>query len=602
MLGKRSGQRGLFEADSMYGDFVGEDTFYGWLASERGRLFRDEDFASLYCHTNGRASVPPSLLGTALVLQTYEGVSDAGAKDHADYDLRWKVALGVEIRERPFAKSTLQLFRAQLVIHEKARELFTRSIEKARDSGFLKRRKKLHAVVDTMTILGRGAVKDTYNLLADGIVKLARALAALEGDEDVSAWAQRRELGRYFAPSVKGTARVDWDDAASAQRFLGGIVADADRLLALAGEACGLWGQESEEGQRLRQAAELLMQLLAQDIERGEDGPAIRDGVAKERIVSVHDPEMRHGRKSSKTRFDGHKGAVAVDSESQLITAVGVAAGGAHDGDTALPLIQHSEETTGLEVAETVGDCAYGDGRTRGEFAEGGRTLIAPVPRPPRTDKFPKTAFRIGRKLDRVTCPGGCTTRRWHRATLAADRRGERARVKRFVFPAARCASCTLRDRCVKGTGPRTITLHPREPMMQAARRYQGTEGFRQAKRRRQVVEHRIARLRQLGVRQARYMGRAKTLFQLLMAATVANLTLIASRSRSVGGRLCAMVGLVRRFLGRAALALGIRARPRPRCGPLGLARRQQLASAIPSYCPTPWKPAAQNRGSRPRF
>ena len=83
--------------------------------------------------------------------------------------------------------------------------------------------------------------------------------------------------------------------------------------------------------------------------------------------------------------------------------------------------------------------------------------------------------------------------------------------------------------------GPRTITLHPQESVMQRERRHQQSKAFRGARRRRQVVEHRIARLRQLGVRQARYIGRAKTLFQLLMAATVANLTLVASVATSVG-------------------------------------------------------------------
>jgi hypothetical protein len=34
-----------------------------------------------------------------------------------------------------------------------------------------------------------------------------------------------------------------------------------------------------------------------------------------------------------------------------------------------------------------------------------------------------------------------------------------------------------------------------------------------------------------LGIRQARYIGRTKTLFQLCLAAAVANLTLIAARS-----------------------------------------------------------------------
>ena len=56
MLGKRTPQRGLFEADHLYLDHVGRDSFYGVLASQRGQLFRDEDFADLYCRDNGRAS------------------------------------------------------------------------------------------------------------------------------------------------------------------------------------------------------------------------------------------------------------------------------------------------------------------------------------------------------------------------------------------------------------------------------------------------------------------------------------------------------------------------------------------------------------------
>ncbi len=48
MLGKRSPQRGMFEADHMYLEFVGPDTFYGYLAGHRHELFKDEDFGMLY--------------------------------------------------------------------------------------------------------------------------------------------------------------------------------------------------------------------------------------------------------------------------------------------------------------------------------------------------------------------------------------------------------------------------------------------------------------------------------------------------------------------------------------------------------------------------
>ena len=109
MLGERSDQRGLWEADSLYLDHVGRDSFYGLLASLRGRLFRDADFSELYCADNGRDSVPPSLLATAL-LQTHDKVSYAEAKARADFDIRWKVALGIEVENRPFARVRCRCF------------------------------------------------------------------------------------------------------------------------------------------------------------------------------------------------------------------------------------------------------------------------------------------------------------------------------------------------------------------------------------------------------------------------------------------------------------------------------------------------------------
>ena len=64
MLGKRSSHD---ESEHPYLDHVGRDSFYGFLASHRGELFQDEDFTGLYCSDNGRPSVPPSLLATALL-------------------------------------------------------------------------------------------------------------------------------------------------------------------------------------------------------------------------------------------------------------------------------------------------------------------------------------------------------------------------------------------------------------------------------------------------------------------------------------------------------------------------------------------------------
>jgi hypothetical protein len=531
MLGQRSAQWGMFDADTLYGEFVGKRTFYGYLASQRGELFRDEDFAGLYCPNNGRPSVPPSLLATALVLQTYDGVSDDEATRRAAFDLQWKVALGIELDVRPFAKSTFQEFRAQLIVHEQTRAIFQRSLDVAKHRGVWKKghppqeRQHIKLALDTTHILGRGAVKDTYNLLADGIVQVLRALAGLTACELIEL-AEEVGCARYVqGPSLKGQADVDWTDPKVRQQFLAEIVGDAEQLLELVRGTRSDLTKDSPEDKELVAAAEVLARILGQDIERDEDGPRLKRGVAPDRLISIHDPEMRHGRKSSSHRFNGHKAQVAVDTDSQLITAVEVLPGNAPDADKALEVVEASEAATGCEVEEAIGDCAYGAGETRAAFAASGRTLVARVPEMQNQGYFTKTDFQIDLEAGTCTCPNKQQTQ---------DFRPAKGGGGTFVFATETCAACPLRAQCTRGQGGRTVQVHPQEALLQHAREFQASRAFDEARRRRQVVEHRIARLVQLGIRQARYFGRSNTLFQLALAAAVANLTLLAATSHAL--------------------------------------------------------------------
>jgi len=537
MLGKRPAQQGPGDADTLYLDFIGRDSFYGFLASQRGRLFRDEDFADLYCPDNGRGSVPPSLLAVALLLQTHDRVSDEEATDRANFDLRWKVALGIGLDRRPFAKSTLQLFRAHLILHDKVRAVFKKSLDIARETGYLKNR-KIKVALDTTFILGAGAVKDTYNLLADGIVQLVRVLAEL-ASATPETWAGNNGLDRYFAPSIKGTAEINWDDATERQTFLQGIVADADRLLTVARATLAQYAEGTAENQHIREAADLLARLLLQDIDRAPAGATLKEGTSPNRIVSVHDPEMRHGHKSASVRFEGHKAAVAVDPESQLITAAAVLPGNAHDSEQALDLVKQSEENTQATVMEAIGDGAYGAGLVRQAFADQGRTLIAPVPAAKESATFPKTAFAIDMQAHSCQCPAGQVTSLLVPAGSHTYRTGERVSLQAFQFPKTLCAACPLRPQCLlpSSHGGRRVLLHPQEVLMQAARAFQKSDAYAPYRKLRQAVEHRLARLVQLGIRQARYVGHIKTLFQLLLAATVANLTLVATKTGLMRGR-----------------------------------------------------------------
>ena len=117
MLRRSSPQAELFRADSRYLEHVGKDSIYGFLAHARLRIFRDADFAGLFGKIC-RPGVPPSQLCVALLLQARESVSDDEAIQRTAFDLRWKVALGLDIDQKLCAKSTLQEFRAKLILHE----------------------------------------------------------------------------------------------------------------------------------------------------------------------------------------------------------------------------------------------------------------------------------------------------------------------------------------------------------------------------------------------------------------------------------------------------------------------------------------------------
>jgi len=557
MMGRRPPQQSLYSADTQYLDFVGEDTFYGFLARHGRELFPDEEFAAIYCEDFGRPSNPPGMLAIALLLQAHDKASDAEATRRASYDMCWKVALGVEMDEKPFAKSTLQQFRAQLIIHDRARAIFERSLQLARETGLLKGRKSRLAV-DSTQVLGRGAVEDTYNLIAHGIAKLCRALAAVEAPQmEVEDWAKERGLARYFGSSIKASRDVDWDDAEAREAFLTELIADGERVLAMARQVRCTLEEGSEEDERIAQAAELLTVLLWQDVEPTERGHRIKRGTAKERVPSVEDPQQRHGHKSHNRSFTGHKLQVAVDVDSQVITDVEVTPGNEPDGQSAAGLVQRSEEALnagldddeaeGVTVEQVIGDSAYGSAQVRKELE--GREVIAPTVKGGRGAAIPKDEFEIDLENDRVTCPEGQTTEHYTWVKYRRSNDEPPVRVKRFVFDTPVCRACPRHAECVTGKlrRGRSITLHPDEGIVQQARALEKTEYFRATYRERVVVEHRIGRLVALGMRQSRYFGRAKTQFQALMAAAVANFTLTAGRMGSDGG-LC---GFMRRILRR---------------------------------------------------
>jgi hypothetical protein len=523
MFGKRKLQASLHDVGNFYALKLSMKTFFGQLAAAADRLFSDEQFEAFYKSTNnGRPSVPPSQLALMLIMQHHDNVSDAEAIEKSAYDLRWCAVLNRSAGEPFCAKSTLQTFRVHLVTNDKAKLIIKSGIQEAKHTGLLEG-EALKVALDTKPIEGRGAVEDTYNLLSTGINLLADTLAKQDGKKKAD-WLKDIGLGRYTEPSIKGTEHIDWSDKEAKEAFLTGIVADGRKMLELAGG----------RGDEVKKAAELLENLLLQDVketkdETGAPKASIKEGTAPGRIPSANDPEVRHGRKSKSKRFNGHKASVATDVESGIIVAVDVLAGDSPDSNGALKMTEQAEENTGMSVDESLGDCAFGSGATRKEFADAGRTLTAKVPQASGNNGlFPKSAFIIDLEAKTVTCPGGHTT----------DRRTEHKDGGSTYYFDDSCPGCPLRAKCTTSQLGRQVEVHPQEKLLTEAREYQKTPEGKANLRKRIIVENSLARLAHLGIGQARYRGREKTLYQLTMSSTVANLRRAWNWSREESARM----------------------------------------------------------------
>jgi transposase len=511
MLGRRDAQYSLFAASTYLGeDAVDRMGFYGRLAVEGRRLFRDDDFAGAYRVDFGRPSVPPSLLACARLLQHYEGISDAEVVERCRYDLRWKVALDLDLAsiESPFAKSTFQGFRARLTLHAQEGLAFECSVQAARDAGLLP--KHLTVALDSSPVRGRGAVKDTFNLLSDAIAAVLRVVARGR-DCSVGDLAVEQDLGRHIlAPSLKGSEDVDWSDPESVSGFLGGLVEDCDHVVALA-ESDGVASEE----------VVLLRKVLAQDVEPDDPGgrPRLRDGVTKGRTISVHDPEMRHGHKSHGRLYSGHKGHLAVETTSGVITAVAVTSPAEPDGGQVRELVEETERTTEREVKVALGDTAYGTRPAQQQAHAAGVQLKTKMSLKRRGGRFAPSDFAVRRDRQQARCPAGHSS---------AKKKRQRDEIVHEWDPAV-CGSCPRRAQCTTASR-RTLTVGPDFHDRRSRERWSRSPVGRQLLRQRMVVEHGFGRLKRRGAGVARCFGRAKTKDQWSWTAAVVNLSLIWSR------------------------------------------------------------------------
>lgn len=315
MLQAASKQVGFFDAAELIGPLP-TGSFYALLAEHGERIVSDGDFADCYSEGVGRPSIPPSRLAMVMLLQYRTGLSDREAMEAVRWDLRWKAALDLPVDHAGWDPSTMTRYRARLLLHGKERLVLENSLRVAGELGLLGA--PAEQIVDSTPMLGAAATQDTVRLVRSGVRKLIDAVAAADG-EAAAALDNGLEFD-YARPAQKPDCR--WREKAERERMLTRVAEDAERALRAVERADQLLDDEAVE-----EAHELLRELVGQDFDVDADGvPRLHRGTRAGRIVSVHDPEMRHGRKSQHQRFDGYKlSAAATNSQTPLITAIAVA-------------------------------------------------------------------------------------------------------------------------------------------------------------------------------------------------------------------------------------------------------------------------------------
>lgn len=483
--------------------------FYKFLWEVREELF-DASFERrlIECYApRGQAPCPPAMLAMVMLLQRYDGIGDADAVDAAENDRRWQLVLGTLGEEKAsFGQGTLVRFRTRMIAHDLDKRLVEKTVELAKQTkkfGW----QRLRVALDSSPLEGAGRVEDTWNLIGRAMSKVVHlAAAALDLDEgDVIRGAKLEALSE---DSVKAALDIDWDDDEAQREALNQLVAQVDRLDTWVTKRAKTQVQTSP----LKEALALMHHVAGQDIEPDPDGGGgvrITEGVARERVISLSDTQMRHGRKSRSVRIDGYKRHIAVANGLILATAVE-------------PANVREYEPTERLLAEVA---TYGDVDTldidRGYLASpavirlhrAGVIINSRAWASTNHGLFTKEDFVIDLASQRVTCPAGNT------APITPGRQS--------FFDVKHCSRCPLKERCTKSE-KRSLTLHDAEDLLILLRARRRTRSGRRELRKRVVVEHRLARLGAIQGDRARYRGARKNELDVNRAATLTNLHVLA--------------------------------------------------------------------------
>lgn len=498
---------------------------WSFLRKYRHVLFDDEvraELARMYASSGrGRPPGPPERMALAMLVQVAFDVADHEVPTLTAVDRRWQMVLDcLGAMEPVISQGSVFNFRERARANGLMKRLLDKTVELARTTkGFS--HKRLRAIFDASPLVGAGRVEDTFNLLGRAIGRLVEAAAA-EADCEAEVIAEQLGLTVALASSVKAALDVDWREPEARAAALRELLTQFDKLM---GWLRTQFSEDKLIEPPLGEHIEMVKRIIEQDTEPDPDSPSgsgptnrLRQNdqkkdrlVARDRLVSLSDPDMRHGRKSKSKVFAGYKRHVAVDPDIQgLICGVEVQPANKREHEAAAPLLQWLE-ARGFKLTELHIDRGYLASEQVVERHAHGLKVISKPPSPPRSPHYTKQKFDVDFAGGTITCPGGAV------APLRLD--------KTISFPRHVCRECEHRDACVGKDAKRgrQIRLSPNEQWYREMAAELATPEGRAQRRERTPVEHALARVDSIQGDRARFLGLEKNQFDLERTAVVNN-------------------------------------------------------------------------------
>jgi transposase len=453
---------------------------------------------SAYSPDQGRPALDPVLMLKLETLARQYKLSDREVIAGARLNLAYRLFLGLSLTSPVPHHTSLTYFRERLT-PQRLQQVFDALVGQARHLGLVKDRLRLK---DATHIIANIAVPSTIRLVAqarDQLLEVLRPLAPQRVVEEE----QRAEA-----------IRLGTEDARDEERLLQRVT-HLRAVLAWADEVPrqDSFRQQPEQTQQQQQSALALAHKILADRE---------DPKARDKVLSVHDPDARRGMHGG--YYEGYLLDVAMDADSEIITAVNVLPANGDEGADAAVLIGQEEQAHGNDVAAVSIDGAGYRGRVLRELTDPAGLhleVFTPPSEPPPPQGFPAERFTFtvidGRPT--LTCPAGQTTQ-------SRDRNDDDT-AHRYRFAKAQCSGCLLRSECLAKPNAqrRVVVKNDYQAEYAAAQAKAQTPEYAEVRRRHPAIERKLSELvRRHDARHARYRGQPRVLHQSLMTSLVVNL------------------------------------------------------------------------------